>query len=123
MSTADHLTAGRGTGAGEKGQFHIRENLIVSMKSVGFSEMTDGYVEVFPGIFFSNLVYLLFVQNIRGGMDFEKAKYHAGESLVLEMKRIRGSLQDGGVTGRSRKRLILLDRAIAVLEEGFRDSR
>ena len=98
--------------------------LLISLHSIEFSKKTNGYFEVANDIFFSNLLYLLYIKKVTAGNDFETAKDRAKSVLISELEKKRYSILasaiseneetlDSVVTGR---KLILIDRAISLLE-------
>lgn len=103
--------------------------LLVSLHSIEFSEKTNGYFEVASDIYFSNLLYLLYIKKVTAGNDFETAKDRAKSVLISELEKRRYSILakaisvnedalDSVATGR---RLILIDRAISLLETNKAD--
>lgn len=98
--------------------------LLLSLHSVDFSEKRVGYWEVASDIYFSNFIYLLYVRNVEAGKNFERAKEKTKSVLIYELEKKKYALLaktafqgdhfiDFDNTGR---KLILLDRAISVLE-------
>ena len=98
--------------------------LLISLHSIEFSKKTNGYFEVASDIFFSNLLYLLYIKRVTAGHDFETAKDKAKSVLISELEKKRYSILasaiseneetlESVVTGR---KLILIDRAIFLLE-------
>ncbi|MEM0134749.1 MAG: hypothetical protein QXU18_05900 [Thermoplasmatales archaeon] len=105
-------------------------NLLVSLHGIEFSGATEGYFQVANNIYFSNLLYLLYVKRVMAGHDFERAKEKAKQVLVSQLERrkyeiiSRPSIQDDEILGNvdTGRKLTLLNRAISVLEAEKSDS-
>lgn len=103
--------------------------LLVSLHKIEFSTKVDGYFEVATDIFFSNLLYLLYIRNVVAGDDFETAKERAKFVLIDELEKKKYTLLarstyrtedpiDSFDTGRQ---IVMLDKALSVLETGKSD--
>ncbi len=101
-------------------------NLLVSLHNIEFSSGREDYFEVVPNVFFSNLLYLLYVKKVTAGRDFESAKERAKVILIGALEKRKFALlsntsilnedeMDSIDTGR---KLVLMDRAISYLENG-----
>ncbi|MDA8055251.1 MAG: hypothetical protein M0Z77_06320 [Thermoplasmatales archaeon] len=98
--------------------------LLVSLHSIEFTKNPEGYFQVASDIYFSNLLYLLYVKKVSAGNDFETAKERAKSVLVNQLEKKKYDILskatienentlDSIKTGR---KLMLLNRAISVLE-------
>jgi hypothetical protein len=97
--------------------------LLVSFSDVSFSSFDNGYYEVLPGVYFSTLLYILYVNDAKAGNDFENAKNKARKVLIdnLEKKRktlIRTSrsLKDSKTARIVKRKIQLIMTAISFLE-------
>jgi FAD synthase len=100
-------------------------NLLVSLHKIEFSRKREDYFEIAPNVFFSNLLYLLYVKRVAAGNDFESAKERAKLLLINELEKRRYALlsrmtllnEDEIDSLDAGRKLILMDRAISFLEE------
>ena len=98
--------------------------LLVSLRSIEFSEKTNGYLEVASDIYFSNLLYLLYIKKVTAGNDFETAKNKVKSVLIGELEKKRYSIltraaslnEDTLDSVITERKLVLIDRAIYLLE-------
>jgi hypothetical protein len=97
--------------------------LLVSFSDVSFSSFDNGYYEVLPGVYFSTLLYILYVNDAKAGNDFENAKNKARKVLIdnLEKKRktlIRTSrsLKDSKTARIIKRKIQLIMTAVSYLE-------
>jgi len=97
--------------------------LLVSFSDVSFSSFDNGYYEVLPGVYFSTLLYILYVNDAKAGNDFENAKNKARKVLIenLEKKRktlIRSSrsLKDSKTARIIKRKIQLIMTAVSYLE-------
>lgn len=103
--------------------------LLVSLHRIEFSPRTDEYLEVAADVYFSNLLYLLYIRKVAAGSDFEVAKDRAKFILISDLekkkynilKRAASMIEDSNESIKVGKQLVLIDKAIAVLETGESD--
>ena len=105
-------------------------NLLVSLHRIEFSMKKEDYFEVAPNVFFSNLLYLLYVKKVAAGNDFESAKERAKMVLINELEKRKYLLlsrttllnEDDIDSIESGRKLVLMDRAISFLETEKNDT-
>ncbi|MEM0167842.1 MAG: hypothetical protein QW515_04355 [Thermoplasmatales archaeon] len=108
---------------GKLEEYH-RLKLLVSFNDIEFSSFDNGYYEVIPGVFFSVLLYLLYVKNVKAGDKFELAKDKARAVLISDLEKkkeeiVASSKDVNSVKYASRsfkEKVYLLDRAISYLK-------
>jgi hypothetical protein len=104
--------------------------LMVSLHSIEFSHRKEGYLEVANDVFFSNLIYLLYIKKIVAGADLETAKeknksvlikeLERKKSLVLKRSSVRST--DALDCGKTDRKLVLLNKAIFILKRDEKET-
>ena len=104
--------------------------LMVSLHSIEFSQRKEGYLEVANDVFFSNLIYLLYIKKIAAGADLETAKEKNKSVLIKELERKkslvlkRSSVRSTEALdrGKTDRKLVLLNKAIFILKRGEKET-
>lgn len=95
--------------------------LLVSLQKVEFSKMRPGFFKVAPNVFFSELVYLLYITKPAVSQEFERAREKVKHVLLSALGEKRDELMEmrlsGGMDGAGDegRKVELLDRAISIL--------
>lgn len=98
--------------------------LLVSLHSIEFSRNNEGYFQVADDIFFSNLLYILYIKKVAAGNDFETAKEKVKSVLLSQLERKKYDLIANEFPGdtealdslENERKVALLNRAITLLE-------
>ncbi len=98
--------------------------LMVSLHNIEFTKRIEGYFEVASDVFFSKLIYLLYIKRVGATEDFEKAKEKAKSILINELEEKKYNLLEKTASqpresfdhGKMVKKLLLLNSAISILE-------
>ena len=104
--------------------------LMVSLHSIEFSQRIEGYLEVANNVFFSNLIYLLYIKKIAAGEDFEAAKEKNKSVLIKELERKKSLvLKRSSVRStealdceKTDRKLVLLNKAIFILKRDEKET-
>ncbi len=104
--------------------------LLVSLHSIEFSRNNEGYFQVADDIFFSNLLYLLYIKKVAAGDDFETAKEKVKSVLLSQLERKKYDLIVNDIatdiesidSTENERKLTLLNRAITLLETDKSDA-
>ena len=104
--------------------------LMVSLHNIEFSQRIEGYLEVANNVFFSNLIYLLYIKKIAAGEDFETAKEKNKSVLIKELERKKSLvLKRSSVRStealdceKTDRKLVLLNKAIFILKRDEKET-